>query len=326
MLVLVAATLGALGLGAWAIQAVRSRRRVESVGGRHVLISGGSEGIGLELAKICAQRGARVSLLARTKTKLEAGMTEVLQKAPDAKVNIFTADVGDRSALAAAVRASEVAHGPVDICIAAAGASIPKYFEDLTDDDFSRMMRVNYFGVVHLAQEVLPGMASRDAGHFCAVSSIAAAVPFVGYAAYSPAKSACRAFLDVLRNEYADTKVQLHLAFPPDTDTPGFAKENETKPYETSHIWPQCFNEVFSAEQVARDLLDDLLAGVYFLRSPDVFGNLLVSRAWGHFPRNCPCFEALVAPLFVGVHSWMVRRADWAVRLRAHHRQGRKDD
>merc|ERR1711879_1004893 len=106
----------------------------------------------------------------------------------------------------------------------------------------------------NLAKAVVPGMVARKTGHFCAVSSMAAAVPFIGYAAYAPAKAACRSFLDVLRNEYADTNIQFHVAFPPDTDTPGLATENVTKPYETSHIWPECFNEVFQAKKVAEDL------------------------------------------------------------------------
>jgi len=291
----------------------------ESIAGRHVLITGGSEGIGFELAKLCAERGAKVSLVARTQKKLEAAK-EQIKAAMGCEVTVQSGDAGDRSSLAGAVKACEAAQGPVDVCIAAAGSSIPKYFEDLTEDDFDKMLRVNYLGVVNLAKEVLPGMAQRDSGHFCAISSIAAAVPFVGYAAYAPAKAACRAFLDVLRNEFSDTKVQIHIAFPPDTDTPGFARENETKPYETSHVWPECLNEVFPARKVAEDLIDDMLDGQYFLRSPDIFGNILVSRGWGHFPRARPFIEALLAPIFVAVHALMVWMADRAVQKRGHHR------
>jgi len=312
-------TVAALYAGYHAVAAWYASRNRETVAERHVLISGGSEGIGFELAKLSAQRGGKVSIMARTQSKLENAKAEVLKIAPDATVKTFQADVGNRAAVAEAVRSAEKEMGPVDICIAAAGAAIPKYFEDLADSDFEMMLRVNYLGVVNLAKEVVPGMTSRNAGHFCAVCSMAAAVPFVGYAAYAPAKAACRSFMDVMRNEFADTDVCFHIAFPPDTDTPGFAKENETKPYETSHVWPACFNEVFPATQVACQLLDGILAGRYFLQSPDFFGNLLVSRAWGHFPRVAPLLEALAAPIFVGVHSAMVWMADRAVRLRGHH-------
>jgi len=288
--------------------------------GKHVLITGGSEGLGLELAKLSIARGAVVSILARTPSKLEAAKKELLEISADAQVVAVSADVGNRASLSAAVAKSEAQLGPVDICIAAAGSSIPKYFEDLSEEDFSRMMNVNYMGVVNLAHVVLPGMTKRDSGHFCAVSSMAAAIPFLGYAAYAPAKAACKSFLDVMRNEFADTHVQFHIACPPDMDTPGFANENETKPYETSHMFPECFNEVFSGPDVAKLLLDDLLAGRYFIRSPDYFGNVLVSRAWGHYPRKYPCLEACVAPLFVGIQSAMVWWTDGVVRKRAHHK------
>mmetsp|Transcript_12235 Transcript_12235/g.22983 ORF Transcript_12235/g.22983 Transcript_12235/m.22983 type:complete len:335 (+) Transcript_12235:46-1050(+) len=312
-------TSAAVYIGYLALSAWRASLRLESVVGRHVLITGGSEGIGFELAKLCCQRGAKVSLIARTASKLAAAIDRILKEVPGARVGTFAADAGDRGSLASAVQESEEKFGAVDICIAAAGSSTPKYFEELSDDDFWRMLRVNYMGVVNLAKEVLPRMTTRDAGHFCAVCSMAAAVPFVGYAAYAPAKAACRSFMDVLRNEFSDTKIQFHIAFPPDTDTPGFEVENKTKPYETSHVWPEMFNEVFAASQVAESLLDGVLRGNYFVQSPDVFGNLLVSRAWGHFPRTRPMIEALIAPIFVGLHEAMVWMADRGVRSRAHH-------
>jgi len=217
----------------------------ETVRRKHVLITGGSEGIGLELAKLAVTRGARVSLVARTRSKLEAARAELVAAAPEAAIGTFTADVGDGAALRKAMAGAEAELGPVDICIAAAGASFPKYFEELEDKDYELMMRVNYYGVVNAARALLPRMAERAASdetvtpHFAAVSSMVGAVPFIGYAAYAPSKAACRALIDVLRNEYADTRVKLHLAFPPDMDTPGFVRENETKPYETSHIWPE---------------------------------------------------------------------------------------
>lgn len=122
------------------------RRKPRSFRGLHVLISGGSEGIGLELAKQCAARGATVTLVARTRSKLDAARAFVLEATPSAKVSVQTADVSQAAQVAQAVELGEKELGPVDVCIASAGASIPKYFEDLTHDDFAKMMNVNYFG------------------------------------------------------------------------------------------------------------------------------------------------------------------------------------
>ena len=57
----------------------------------------------------------------------------------------------------------------------------------------------------------------------------------------------------------------------------------------------------------------------YFLRSPDAFGNLIVSRAWGHHPRAAPLFEAAIAPVFVGLQGIMCWLADRAVLKGARH-------
>ena len=123
-----------------------SRRKPRSFSGRHVLITGGSEGIGLEIAKQCAARGSTVTLVARTRSKLDAARASVLAATPSAKVGVQTADVSQAAQVAQAVELGEKELGPVDVCIASAGASIPKYFEDLTHDDFVMMMNVNYFG------------------------------------------------------------------------------------------------------------------------------------------------------------------------------------
>ena len=82
-----------------------SRRKPRSFRGLHVLISGGSEGIGLELAKQCAARGATVTLVARTRSKLDAARASVLEATPSAKVGVQTADVSQAAQVAQAVRA-----------------------------------------------------------------------------------------------------------------------------------------------------------------------------------------------------------------------------
>ena len=128
------------------LSSLLSRRKPRSFSGRHVLITGGSEGIGLEIAKQCAARGATVTLVARTRSKLDAARASVLAATPNAKVGVQTADVSQAAQVAQAVELGEKELGPVDVCIAAAGASIPKYFEDLTHEDFAKMMSVNYFG------------------------------------------------------------------------------------------------------------------------------------------------------------------------------------
>eukprot|EP00811_Abedinium_folium_P007257 NODE_16695_length_982_cov_9.092398.p1 GENE.NODE_16695_length_982_cov_9.092398~~NODE_16695_length_982_cov_9.092398.p1 ORF type:complete len:304 (-),score=78.42 NODE_16695_length_982_cov_9.092398:28-939(-) len=295
--------------------------RPESITGKHVVITGGSEGVGLELARLCVERGAKTSILARTPSKLEQAKSSLTTAFRQAEVGTFAADVGDRATLTAAISAARMAFGPIDVCIACAGVTCTKYFEDISHEEFEQTMRVNYFGVVNVAKEVLPEMTSRNSGHFCAVSSLSAAVPFIGYSGYAPTKAAIRSFMDVLRNEFADTNVKIHVALPPDVNTPGYANEILSMPDETRHAFPECFHTLYDAQDTARNLLDDVLKGHYFARSPDVFGNMLASQAWGHYPRHWPLFEALVSPLFVFLKLVTMKFADRAVQKGAHHRR-----
>uniref|UniRef100_A0A7S4QDS2 3-ketodihydrosphingosine reductase n=1 Tax=Ditylum brightwellii TaxID=49249 RepID=A0A7S4QDS2_9STRA len=324
---------------------------------KHIFITGGSEGLGLEFLKICIAKGEvrRLSLFSRSTDKLEAAKVELKgayssysqtceEKVPkDLPVEIFPGDASKEDDVNKAIceaKKRDVGVSRIDICVAAAGFSVPKYFEDLSAQEFERTMKVNYFGVVNLARAYLTetedGKESSFASdsslgekHFLAVSSIAANVPFVGYSAYAPTKAAVRAFCDVLRNEFADVPhVHIHICFPPDMDTPGFLEEQKTKPIETKTVWPECFNELFKPQDVAAMMLDGIKRNRYHIHSPDLGGNALVSRAWGHYPRGFwgTIIEFVIASPFVFIHAAMVWMADGAVKKHKHHSKREKKE
>lgn len=113
------------------------------------------------------------------------------------------------------------------------GRAEPGYFVALGDDVFRDQMEVDYFGTLHCVRAVVPGMRTRRAGTVVGIASTAALLGVFGYSAYAPAKYAVRGLMETLRAELADDGVRVLCAYPPDTDTPGFARENETKPPET---------------------------------------------------------------------------------------------
>ena len=133
------------------------------------------------------------------------------------------------------------------------------------------------------------GKAKRWAVHFgddeqvlgTRTPQIAAAASFLGYSSYAPTKFAVRGFADAIRNELLGTGVRVSIAYPPDTETPGFKQENRTKPPECARIAPP---EVYSAQVVAKLILDGAAAGTYALSSPDVVQNLLISATAGITP------------------------------------------
>ncbi len=194
--------------------------------GAHVLVTGGSEGIGLETARLLLTCGARVTVLSRSADKLAAAAVEV------PGLRTVSCDVTDEEALSAAVAALD----PVDVLIAAAGGAEPGHFLELSCDSLRRQLEVNYLGSLHAVRAVLPGMLERGQGHVVLVSSVAALCGVFGYGGYSPAKAALVNLAEVLEAEYAHRGLTVSVLFPPDTITPGFERENLTKPAETAAV------------------------------------------------------------------------------------------
>jgi 3-dehydrosphinganine reductase len=196
----------------------------------HVIVTGGSSGIGLETAREAVARGARVSLVARDPARLQVAGADV------GAAGIASADVADREALGAALRMLVDDHGPCDVLVTAAGSAHPGYFEQLDDEVFRAQMDVDYFGTLHAIREVVPAMVERGRGHVVTISSTAGLVGVFGYTAYGPAKFAVRGLAETLRAELAPHGIVVACAYPPDTRTPGFDAENALKPPETARI------------------------------------------------------------------------------------------
>jgi 3-dehydrosphinganine reductase len=227
--------------------------------GRLVLITGGSSGIGLALARLLAGEGARVWLLARHKEKLEAAVAS-LPTAKGQTHGYVTADVTSWDRVHAAVRRIHEGPGVPDVLINAAGASHPAYLKETSLDIFRSMMELNYFGTVHTVQAALPAMVERGSGYIVNFSSMAGFMAVFGYAAYVPSKYAVRGFSDSLRVELKPAGIRVSVVFPPDTDTPGMENENKTKPYETLEAFS---SKLETADHVAHRILQSMKRGRY---------------------------------------------------------------
>lgn len=208
-------------------------------------ITGGSSGIGLAVAERCARQGARVSIVARDRERLElarariagaAGAAGAVGAAVGTAVDVRSADVTDPVALGAAVDELTRALGAVDVLVTSAGYAQPGHFVELDDSAFRDQMDVNYFGALHAARAVVPGMMERRRGHLVFVGSTVAFFGVYGYSAYAPAKHALRGLAEVLRPELKPYGIRVACAYPPDTETPGFERENLEKPEVTKRI------------------------------------------------------------------------------------------
>ena len=121
--------------------------------GRHVLISGGSSGIGLALAHMAAKEGARVSILARNASRLEEAK-ESVESSTGQEIRTFSADVRNFEEIKKVMDKA----GPVDVLICNQGVFTPQEFELQSVDTMRSMVDINLMGTIHLIKAALPYM------------------------------------------------------------------------------------------------------------------------------------------------------------------------
>lgn len=204
------------------------------VSGVHALITGGSSGIGLAVARQLVVKGATVSLIARGAERLAEAADQL--RAEGATVHTASVDVSDATAVTRAIAGLVEVAGPVDVLVTAAGQAMPGRFLELDEAVFRTMMEVDYFGTLHAVRAVAPSMVERGRGSIVAVASGAGLHGFYGYTAYGAAKFAVRGLMEALRSELKPHRVHVACVYPPDVDTPQLAEENRYKPAETAAI------------------------------------------------------------------------------------------
>ncbi len=199
------------------------------------LITGGTSGIGLELARILAARGARLFLFARSQENLNKTIND-LQTVQAGEYHGIPTDVSDANQVAQSVKQVIKMAGVPDLLVNCAGAAHPGYVQDLDLEIFRWMMDVNYFGTVFVIKAILPGMIERKSGYIVNIASLVAVVGMYGYTAYGASKFALRGFSDTLRMEMKPHGIQVSIVYPADTDTPQLTYENQYKPAELKQI------------------------------------------------------------------------------------------
>lgn len=227
--------------------------------GRIALITGGSSGIGLALAKKLAQAGSHIWLVARGLERLETALAEleVIRVSPDQRFGLSAADLSDPAQAEQVVNQVIEAVGVPDVLINSAGIVEPGSFDDLSLDDFHEQMDVNYFAMIYVIKAALPGMCKRGTGTIVNIASFAAVMGVYGYTAYAASKFAVRGFTEALRSELKPQGIHVVLVYPPDTDTPQLAYDNEKKPLETKAISATA-SKVMSAETVAAEIIKSI--------------------------------------------------------------------
>lgn len=184
--------------GAWAL--VRWMGRIE-LRGKIAVVTGGSRGLGLVLARELGRRGVRVVVCARDEEELERARASLAADGVDATA--LPVDVTDAEGMAGLIADVEENLGPVDVLVNNAGIIQVGPVEAMALEDYRRAMDVMFWGALHGADAVLPRMRARRRGTIVNVTSIGAAVGVPHLAPYVAAKFSLRGWSEALAAEEA---------------------------------------------------------------------------------------------------------------------------
>src|SRR5258708_23950753 len=177
-----------------------------------VAITGASKGIGAELARQLAAKGAKLVVAARSEKELEAVAKDC--RGAGASVVCVRADVATERDCQAIVAGAVLAFGRLDTFVNNAGVSMWARFEDIEDMSIlERIMQVNYMGAVYCTRHALPHLR-QSRGRLVAIASLAGLVGVPTRTGYSASKHAMRGFFDSLRIELGGSGVRGTLIYP----------------------------------------------------------------------------------------------------------------
>ncbi len=184
---------------------------------RGIWVVGASSGIGEALSLELARRGAKVAVTARRKELLDRIVSEIQSQGGTAQA--FPGDVLDLSEMKKIAALVHNSIGPIDIVIANAGSHIETWPErSFKSAEYLDLMQLNYGGLLHCIESVLPEMLERKSGHIVGVASLAGYRGLPKAGAYSASKAAMINFLDSIR--FHLEKVGISVT----TVNPGFVK------------------------------------------------------------------------------------------------------
>lgn len=179
--------------------------------GKVALVTGGSRGLGLAVARELSGRGARVAICARNHEELERARASA---GVGGELLAVTCDVGDRAAVEDMVRLVRERLGPVDVLVNNAGIIQVGPFEEMTEEDFQQSMRTHFWGPLYATWAVLPQMRERRSGRIVNISSVGGKLSVPHLSPYCASKFALAGLSEGLRAELARDGIQVTTVCP----------------------------------------------------------------------------------------------------------------
>lgn len=175
----------------------------KGIAGKVVLITGGSTGIGAEVARLLASRGAQIAIAARRKDKIDEVAAHIVSEGGTARG--YALDVTRKSEVEAVVQAVVTDFGRLDVLINNAGLMPIRPMSEVNTDEWDAMIDVNLKGTLYGIAAALPRFLAQESGHIINLSSVAGIKVFApGGTVYSGTKFAVSAISEGLRQEVGD--------------------------------------------------------------------------------------------------------------------------
>jgi short-subunit dehydrogenase len=232
--------------------------------GKHVVVTGGSRGIGENMAREFARRGAKVTVVARNVDALNRVAAEIAG-------NAVVADLTDDSIVDALIGNIERQYGPIDVLVNNAGLETSTPFAVEDDREIRTVSRVNLEVPMMLTRHALPGMLARGSGHLVFVSSLAGTAGFPGMSVYGATKAGILNFVNGLSRELKATNVNVTVLSPGPvaTDMWGAIEERQSsvhdfvKRFQKLHLIPTA-----DPVKIARRTVNAVVRNKPFVRDP----------------------------------------------------------
>lgn len=203
---------GALAVGVALLRRTVRASRGVSFRGCSVLITGGSRGLGLVLARQFGYEGAHVTLAARDAGELDRARQDLRDRGID--VAIVVGDVGTRDHARYLIDDIVARTGRIDVLVNNAGVIQVAPLEETTEDDFRQAMDVHFWGPLHLIMAAVPAMRRRGTGRIVNISSIGGRMAVPHLVPYCASKFALSGLSDGVRHEVAKHGISVTTVFP----------------------------------------------------------------------------------------------------------------
>lgn len=256
---------------------------------RSALVTGGAGGIGRACAAILARDGCAVTLMGRTRSKLEVVASQIRQVVPGARVACYTGDAIVAADVAGAVEAAVAAHGHLDICIATVGGGTIAPLLALSEETFQEDLRRNIVSTFLAIKHCTPAMSEAGGGSIVCISSDTARMSWPLMASYCAAKAGLDGLVRVAADELGPLNIRVNAV------RPGLTRTDSGN---VSMIFtdPELVEEFVRQKPLSRiGTPEDVAAGVRYLAGPEadwVTGQSLAIEG-GNELRRAPSLEKI---------------------------------